>query len=132
MAATTALMLGCASAPRDFSTFCTPLLDSSIEPHEANESEDTIYERHQVSKANLAYAVFSNNAYDTDNTDFITRIALPAGWIDFCVKNPNNDSCKVDRGGRGFEAKTYLKFPAGSDAKGARPSEIVFAFRGHH
>ena len=130
MAVMVALIVGCASAPRDFSTFCEKLFDSAIEPHEANESEDTIYQRHQVSKDHFAYAVFSNNAYDTDNTDFITKIALPTGWIDFCEKNPNNDPCKVDRSSRGFEARTYLKFPAGGDAMGARPTEIVFAFRG--
>lgn len=118
------LLSGCATpVPADF---CKALAPESVMPQHSREVErglPLVYEKHALAQSKTAYAIFSNNAYDKNET----FMSLPVGWHDFCAKTRDNGRCEVISKGAGFQAKVYVKSPTDGDQM---PSEVVLAYRG--
>ncbi len=124
MAAFCLLVCACATpVPADF---CKTLDPESVMPQHAAEVAQgaaLVYQKHSLAQTNIAYAIFSNNAYDKEET----RMALPDGWLDFCDKPGTGGQCKVISKGAGFQAKVYVQGPS---AGSQMPSQVVLAYRG--
>ena len=118
------LLSGCATpTPADF---CKALAPESVMPQHSREVEQglpLVYEKHALAQSATPYAIFSNNAYDKNET----FMALPVGWHDFCAKTRDNGRCEEKSRGAGFQAKVYVKSPADGDQM---PLEVVLAYRG--
>ena len=118
------LVSGCAApVPADF---CKALAPESVMPQhsiEVKQGSPLVYEKHKLAQDAIGYAIFSNNAYDKNET-FMT---LPDGWQDFCAKARGDGRCEVISKGAGFQAKVYVKSSSDGDPM---PSEVVLAYRG--
>lgn len=118
------LVCGCATpVPADF---CKPLSPESVMPQHAIEVEkgaSLVYKKHELAQTAIGYAIFSNNAYDKNET----FMALSDGWHDFCAKARDDGRCQVMSKGKGFQAKVYVKSSSDGDQM---PSEVVLAYRG--
>ena len=118
------LLSGCATPLP--ANFCKALAPESVMPQHSLEVErglPLVYEKHALALSASTYALFSNNAYDKNET----LMALPEGWSDFCAKTRDNGRCEPISRGAGFQAKVYVKSPADGNQM---PSEVVLAYRG--
>jgi hypothetical protein len=119
-------IFGCASAPRPLTALCSLLPETERPGVDPKKPAETPKDRHRIAKTNAVYAMLSNNVYQPAHS---SRIPLPGGWEDLCDPDQRADGeCTAYRGGAGFEAKTYLNYPATGSTN--LPTEIVFAFRG--
>jgi hypothetical protein len=121
----------CASKPiTDPQVFCQVLDDGVFKS-----SGDTkaLKEGHELAREAHVYALLSNNVYRTitNGGDKSKDLPLPSEAWEVLCDDENKPSCpplELGADGRGMQAQIILKRNKADPA--ARPTEIVFAFRG--